>query len=114
MELIKFGTPVVSIPEKMDAINKKGKHMTVNTLTKKGNLRTNNGEKAIQLKSDKSLKNIVITAEGEKIIKNMYKKSKKLEKFIKDFNVDDEIKKLDKMLNKKPRKPRKKKEEEVK
>ena len=107
---IKFGTPVITVPDKMDAVNKNGKHILVNTLTKKGNLKKSNGERAIKIKTDKNEKDIVINSVGEKLIRNIYKKHKKLEKYIKNFNVEDEIKKFDKALNKKPRKPRKKKE----
>jgi len=107
---IKFGTPVITVPDKMDAVNKNGKHILVNTLTKKGNLKKSNGERAIKIKADKNEKDIVINSVGEKLIRNIYKKHKKLEKYIKNFNVEDEIKKFDKALNKKPRKPRMKKE----
>ena len=108
--LIKFGTPVITIPEKMDAVNKKGNHVLIKTLTKKGNLKKNDGERAIKIKTDKNEKDIIINSVGEKLIRNIYKKHKKLEKYIKNFNVEDEIKKFDKALNKKTRKPRKKKE----
>ena len=106
----KFGTPVITIPEKMDVINKKGNHILVKTLTKKGNLKTQNGEKAIDIKTDKNENDVVVNSVGEKLIRNIYKKQKKLESYIKKFNVDDEINKFEKTLNKKPRKPRKKKE----
>ena len=108
--LIKFGTPVITIPEKMDTVNKKGNHVLIKTLTKKGNLKKNDGERAIKIKTDKNEKDIIINSVGEKLIRNIYKKHKKLEKYIKNFNVEDEIKKFDKALNKKTRKPRKKKE----
>ncbi len=107
---IKFGTPVITIPEKMDAVNKNGNHVLIKTLTKKGNLKKNDGERAIKIKSDKNEKDVVINSVGEKLIRNIYKKQKKLESYIKKFNVEDEIKKFDKAMNKKPRKPRMKKE----
>ena len=98
-EFTKFATPVITIPEKMEGINKKGENVMVKTLTKKGNLKTLNGEKSIKVKADKNTKEVLISSVGEKIMRNTIKLSKKLQ---------NEMDKLEGVI--KERKPRKKKE----
>jgi len=116
-EFTKFATPVITVPDKMEGINKKGENVMVKTLTKKGNLKTLNGEKSIKIKADKNTKEVVISSIGEKIMRNTIKLSKKLQNEIDKLEGVIKEKKPRKKkdvsedIPKKERKPRKKKEE---
>ena len=107
-EFTKFATPVITIPDKMEGTNKKGENVMVKTLTKKGNIKSLNGEKSIKIKADKNTKEIVTL----KLSKKLQNDIDKLEGVIKERKPRKK-KEVNEDKPKKERKPRKKKEEAV-
>lgn len=100
---IKFNTPVISIPEKLSIIDKKGKIKKIKTLTKSNNLSTNNKLKSIQIKTNNNNEFKIITS-GEDVKKNDVYKLKKSE--LKKIDIIDNIKPLNiKVIE--PNKPKK-------
>ena len=91
------GSATITVPDKVVKIDNKGHPKLVDTLTKSGNLKTVNGDKVINLESDKEVKNIVVSDVGTRL----KDKSKKLQSEILENNVkkaDSEKDKLKKEL----------------
>jgi hypothetical protein len=61
------GTATITVPDKVVKIDTKGHPKLIDTLTQSGNLKTVNGDKVINLESDKEVKNIVVSDVGTRL-----------------------------------------------
>jgi len=92
MKNIKFNSPIISIPDNLKIIDKKGNIKSIKTLTKNNNLSSNNKLKSIQLKINKNDEFLIIS-KGDTIIETEKLKMKNEINKIKDIINELKLKK---------------------